>query len=538
MTGIRGLQNPLAVLLAAFMFPLSTLLLLINYAYMLLVPQNNVRRHLLRTPGFIPRTILLTGINTPQGLRLARAFYETGHHVIGADYEPGRLLVPARFSTALRRFYRLESTFDENWAMMYVSALVDIIRKERVDVWINCANSGDSYVECQARQAIEQHTNCRGFALRMENAPHFLTQEAFLTYVESLGLPVPERRLVNSRDEVHQALNKTHGRRKYLLQSVGEDNLTADPTVTVLPRRTLSQTYNTIACMPIQKSKPWLLKQVTEGLKKHSTFAIVVNRTVMAFVAFHNTNYGSYEALDPKSSLAQSMLRFVQTFASKQDSDSTGHFGIDFCVEQHIDAAGVQEKIIPLGISCHAQHGVLFFDGLAGSAQLARSYLASISSEVHKTNGHLSRSRSSSILVNSQEFQNQDVAFPTGTTPGIYRFGPDLQQRCLASFARVLTFDITPTEFFKQFLTFLKHLLFWQEELYSFTDPMPFWWTYQIYIPLQHAFAMYMGIRGVSTPELLRPFSPRAVMIMDQDPQKHKSETWDRPKEQHRIVAA
>ncbi|EXJ81731.1 hypothetical protein A1O1_07796 [Capronia coronata CBS 617.96] len=494
MSTTEGLQYLLLVSCAASLLPLSTLFLLINYAYISSAPRNSARRHLISTPGFISRTILITGINSPQGLRLARAFHETGHNVVGADYEPGGLPMPARFSRSLRRFYRMDLQPEEKRVVSYIAALVQIITTERVDIWINCTRSADPFIEAQAREIIEQDTNCRSFGLSMADAPYFATRDAFLMHTKSLGLPVLETYLVRSRDEVHRVLHNSQRRRRYLLQSLNPDGIPAESSRTMLPRKTPSQTYNTVARIPIQKAKPWRLEQITEGLKRYSSFAIIVERNVMAFVASYPTGTGGAQVLDSKSALNQSMLMFMQTFASKQRPGFSAHLGVDFCVEEHANVSGVLENIFPVSVSVHAQAGLLFFQGAAGSAQLTRAYLASLPSRA-KDDGD---QQLGSITVVKQDSSNAEVAMPSANTSGIYCFGQELLQLCLTPLLGVLTREKSLIEWFGTLQLFLRHLLFCRDNEYSFEDPVPFWWAYQVYIPLQLLMTLYMSIRGSS----------------------------------------
>ena len=46
-----------------------------------------------------------------KGLRIARAFYQAGHRVIGADFEPYSIPVSGRVSKALANFYISETWF-------------------------------------------------------------------------------------------------------------------------------------------------------------------------------------------------------------------------------------------------------------------------------------------------------------------------------------------------------------------------------------------------------------------------------------------
>lgn len=76
------------VLFVAFScLPISILLLLANCFLLFLNSPRSYRRRISSTSEFHPRRVLITGIDTPQGLRIARAFHETGHHVLGIGHQ-------------------------------------------------------------------------------------------------------------------------------------------------------------------------------------------------------------------------------------------------------------------------------------------------------------------------------------------------------------------------------------------------------------------------------------------------------------------
>jgi hypothetical protein len=46
-------------------------------------------------------------------------------------------------------------------------------------------------------------------------------------------------------------------------------------------------------------------------------------------------------------------------------------------------------------------------------------------------------------------------------------------------------------------LSLLQHLSLWQDEIFNFQDPLPFWWSYQVYIPLR----LLIGMAGKAQTE-------------------------------------
>ncbi|KIX96303.1 uncharacterized protein Z520_08081 [Fonsecaea multimorphosa CBS 102226] len=478
---MESIQYVFFAFVAASCVPVSTLLLIFNLLWLSLSPWTSIHQRLKRVPGFRSRTIFITGVNTPHGLRLARAFHSTGHKVIGADHEPDGFPIHVRFSKALSRFYRLPPKSDDSREVAYIESLVRIIDQEHAELWINCTSSVDPSTEAQARSVIEQRNKCQCFALRINDVPYFATREAFLLYTASQGLPVPETYHVKSRDEVHNVLNKARGRRKYLLQSLDQNGVYANSARTVLPRRTLSQTYNTVSQMAITSTVPWKLEQDVNELERYHTFAIIVKGSLRAFVASRLIHPGCYQLLEPKSALNMSMLRFVHTFARNQGHDFTTHLGIDFCVEEQFTESGVAQIILPVQVSIQAQAAAQLFQGLSGSVQLSRAYLDCLN--VNGVNAEKQMTKSGPAAI--QHSPHDDIAMPDSKISGTYSFGQDLLQLFFEPLLKLITLRIGIIDYTRHLVHFLKHLVFWEDDLYNFQDPMPFWWSYQIYIPLR-----------------------------------------------------
>ncbi|KAI1612658.1 catechol O-methyltransferase, variant [Exophiala viscosa] len=499
----KNLQHLGFILLTLACIPLSTSFLVLNYICASVLSRNLVRRQPRKIKSrSLFKTVLLTGINTPQGLRLARAFHEDGHRVIGADYEPEGVPIPVRLSKALSKFHRLSSDSGETRALNYIKSLAQIIKQGRVDIWINCTSTSDPGLEGQARALIEKTTKCRCFALTMDDAVNFATRDTFLTMVKDMGLPVPEIYQVASRDEVHNVLHKSRGRRKYLLYSPGHPAVTVSSVRTLLPRRSLSQTYNALSLVPINKASSWRLEQITDDLPRYSTFSVIVEGLVTAFAASVVTQAGYYEAANPESALTKSMLHYMQTFAAKQGPDFNTHLGVDFCVEEQVTDRGIVQNILPVEIAVQSQTAMLLFQGMKGSDELCQAYLSSTSTRTKNDDGIQSE------FSFNKESLDSEVVMPSRNTSGVYSFGQDLLRLGYAPLIRLLTLHSTFVDVFNHWMLLLCHLVYWQDDAYDFQDPVPFWWSYQVYLPLR----LLMSIISGTIPEAA-PFSNGVVGV-------------------------
>jgi len=466
------IQQLFFVAVTLFFLPLSTVALILNYATLNLIPRNALRRRLRRSTQFQSRTILLTGVGTPQGLRLARAFYQTGHNVVGADFELWSIASHARCSKAISKFYRLHSG-GRHGGTPFIHDLLQIIQKERVDMWISCSDAVSPLEEARAKNIIENKTSCTCFVLGVKDAPHFQSRQQFLSFTKGLGLPIPERHQVKSRNEIHSVLNRAQGRRRYTLHAP-DGTYTTYPR-TLLPQRTVSQTYNEISRMKITQTTPWVLEQYIEGLEKYTTFGVVVQGCVKAFAASPLSESETYyQALPATSGRNRAMLRYVQNLARKLGPEFSGHLCIDFCIDERMTETGLESNILPIDCRIRAQASVLMFQGLNGSIDLARSYVAACAPMSNGT---------STVVGPPQPESEEDVALPVDSSSGVYYLGQDILQLLIKPVMQFSTFKIKLSLLTRQLLMLVNHIIFWREGMYALWDPLPFWWLYHVYIP-------------------------------------------------------
>jgi catechol O-methyltransferase len=168
--------------------PLSSSILAFSYTCSTAFPQNGLRREIRSSPRFQPKTILVTGVGTAKGLRIARAFYETGHKVIGADFEPLGVPSSGRFSRALSSFHHLRMPNASSGATLYMRDLIRIIEEEDVQLWLSCSGIVSSVDDGEARELVEHRTRCSTFQVDFETASKISDGDEFASYARSIGL--------------------------------------------------------------------------------------------------------------------------------------------------------------------------------------------------------------------------------------------------------------------------------------------------------------------------------------------------------------
>jgi hypothetical protein len=450
---------------APFWLPLSLWLLFLNHLLLFTVSAGdsfrNTRRRIFRHPNFRSRRILITGVSTSYGLRVARAFYETGHNVVGADQSTSRLPSPAYFSTALHGYYKLEKD-----PIHFAKQILRTVLLEEIDLWVDCSERIPASTLAHAQDVIEAKTTCVCFVAPEQLRNTLSTSRKFLEFSSSAGLHVPEVHTVRSRDEVHGLLNQAHGRKRYYLTSHGVPS-PANPR-TALPRRTLSQTYNEVSQLRIQHDSAWVLEQSTEGLPRYDTFAILVRGRVKALAVSQVVKPMTFQVVHD-SNLTRVMQSDVEKLAQHLGPDVSCHLRVVFCIEEKQTDDGVEHRLLPVDGGITPDYTALAFQGYAGSNALIQAYFG-VMPEVANTvpNG----------LSNGTSPPHPRIPQPSHTPVGVYSGANDtwLVSEALGQLAIGDTI--------LAYIELVTHVFFWYDVDFSFHDPLPCWYLWQVYVPL------------------------------------------------------
>ncbi len=468
-------QNLGLVLISLFFLPLSGFLLFVSYASSIFLSHEaSARRRIRSSPTFRPKTILVTGVGMSKGLMLARTFYLAGHNVIGADFQTHGIPVCGRFSKALRKFYPLSKPNENDGAALYINALLRIVQREHVDLWVSCSGVASAVEDGQAAEVLERRSDCKSIQFDVATTQTLHEKHTFIEQTRNLGLPVPETHNVTSRAAVHRVLHESpRTKKRYIMKSVGMDDA-ARGNMTILPRRTLSETYNHLSTIPISDSNPWVLQQYIPG-REYCTHALIIDNKVRAFVACPSLELlMHYEALPPDLPLSKAMLRFTQEFASRYPGKLTGHMSFDFLIEERVSEKGAEMGLVPIECNPRAHTAVVLFQGR--EEEMAEAYLRSRDSSM---NGH------AEVMNGDMESSRQ---MPEPVTPSVqpakyYWVGHDLVTLVLYPLLLVLLRNLAVQDFEKDCYKFVEHLLLLKDGTYELWDPLPFWWLYHVYWP-------------------------------------------------------
>lgn len=413
-----------------------------------------------------------------KGLALARAFYLAGHNVIGADFEPYGVPVCGRFSRSLQKFYALPKPNASDGSVYYINSLLRLVQRDRVDLWVSCSGVASAVEDGQAKEVLERRSDCRCIQFDLPTTQMLHEKDTFIAETMRLGLPVPETHNVTSRAAVHKVLHESpRTKKRYIMKSVGMDDASRGD-MTVLPRRTLSQTYDHLSKVPIAKDKPWVLQEFVKG-KEYCTHALIIDNKVQVFVACPSSELlMHYETLPPDSAVSKAMLRFTEEFVKRSGRDMTGHLSFDFLIEEKITEKGAQMGLVPIECNPRPHTAVVLFEGT--EKEMAEAYLGALKLDKQQL---LPRPNTNGYTNGETKETHQEEPVMPRTAARYYWIGHDLVELVLSPLLQLLLRQITLPVHLQGCTTFLEHLLLWRDGTYELWDPLPAWWLYQIYWP-------------------------------------------------------
>lgn len=485
---LHATQNAALIWLSLALLPFSSFVLACSYAVRFIFSSSALhsrnQNRSLPSHIFRPRTVLVTGVGMTKGLALARNFYQAGHNVIGADFEPALLPISSgRVSRSLKTFYRLHRPDGGRvGAQAYSNRLLEIIRRENVGIWVSCSGVASAVEDGYAKELIEELTPCKAIQFDVSTVERLHEKHNFIEYVRDLGLNVPDTYTVRSQKALMRVLNDNMAvGKKFVLKYIGtDDSVRGD--MTLLPLRTTEETEAHISKLSISDDRPWILQQYISG-REYCTHALVIAGQVKVFVACPSSELlMHYTALPPRSNLTQSMLRFTHEVAAAGGSSFSGHCSFDFLVDQSEERAAMREDgtdltIYPIECNPRAHTAVALFKN---TPEMSEAYMT---------------------LLDNKTFEagESDVRQPNGLAkqplfpiepPQVYWAGHDLVTRFLLPILSLILLQTTPSAIQERIFEVLKHSFLWYDGTFVLWDPLPAFWLYHIYWPTQFAIAL------------------------------------------------
>jgi predicted ATP-grasp superfamily ATP-dependent carboligase len=211
-----------------------------------------------------PKTILVSGGKMTKALQLARLFHRAGHRVILVESHK-YWLTGHRFSWNVDRFY----TLPKPDAKDYIDALLEIIQKEAVDIYVPVCSPVASYYDALAKEALSGY--CEVLHVDLDRVRQLDDKYQFSAIATSLNLSVPDSYCITDSEQVLDFDFSKHSQ-KYILKSILYDSVRR-LDLTQLPCDRPSETKAFVRDLPISKHNPWIMQAFIPGREycTHST---------------------------------------------------------------------------------------------------------------------------------------------------------------------------------------------------------------------------------------------------------------------------
>jgi hypothetical protein len=295
-----------------------------------------------------PRTVLISGGKMTKALQLARSFHAAGHRVILVEQAKYRF-TGHRFSRAVAAFH----TVPKPQSPDYAPALLDIVLREGVDVYVPVCSPAASLYDALAEPLLAPH--CEVLHAGAELIAVLDDKSAFMDLAASLGLPVPDSHRIASPEQVAD-FDFGPGD-EYVLKSIAYDPVHR-LDLTPLPRPTPQETAAFARSKPISAGNPWIMQAFVRG-QEYCTHGTVRDGELKVFCCCESSAFQiNYENAD-----VPEIRHWVEAFV--KPLNLTGQVSFDFLV----DAAG---RVFPIECNPRTHSAItMFYD----DPDLAAAYL-------------------------------------------------------------------------------------------------------------------------------------------------------------------
>jgi predicted ATP-grasp superfamily ATP-dependent carboligase len=261
-----------------------------------------------------PQTILISGGKMTKALQLARSFHRAGHRVILLETHK-YWLTGHRYSWAVDRFY----TVPNPQTAEYAQALLEIVQKEKVNVYVPVCSPIASYYDAAVQKVL--NTYCTVMHVNIDTLQRLDDKYEFATAAQSLGLKAPQSYKITDPQQVID-FDFTNFQRKYILKSIPYDSIRR-LDLTKLPCETPAKTAAFVRSLPISPNKPWVMQEYIPG-QEYCTHSTVRDGHLQLHCCCESSAFQvNYEHVDQPE-----MENWIRQFASSLSL--TGQISLDF----------------------------------------------------------------------------------------------------------------------------------------------------------------------------------------------------------------
>ncbi|MDJ1171752.1 ATP-grasp enzyme [Roseofilum sp. BLCC_M154] len=262
------------------------------------------------------QNILITGAKMSKSLQLARSFHQAGHRVFLLETHK-YWLSGNRFSNAIKGFYTVPNP-EQNWPE-YQQAVLEIVQKENIDIFIPVSSPTGSYYESMLKPILSPY--CEVFHFDLENTKLLDNKFTFIEKAKSLGLSVPKSFLMTHPKQILD-FDFVQDGSQYILKSIPYDSVRR-LDMTKLPLKSQADLEAFLKKLPISEDKPWIMQEFIQG-KEYCTHSTVRNGKIRLHCCCESSefqvNYYHVEEAE--------IYDWVQTFVN--GLNLTGQISFDF----------------------------------------------------------------------------------------------------------------------------------------------------------------------------------------------------------------
>lgn len=271
------------------------------------------RKPLSRSTSGAPKTVLISGGKMTKALQLARSFYTAGHRVVLVESKKYRL-TGHRFSRAVERFY----VVPECTSPGYARALLDIVLRENVDVYVPVCSPAASVPDAEARALLDEVCE----VVHADAATVRLVDDKveFSRIARSFGLRVPDSHRITDATQIDE-FDFPPGR-EYILKRIAY-NPVGRMDLTRLSAETRLRNGQFARSLGISADDPWILQEFMAG-REYCTHGTVRDGRLQVYGCCESSAFQiNYEHVDKPEILAW-VTRFADALGV------TGQLSFDF----------------------------------------------------------------------------------------------------------------------------------------------------------------------------------------------------------------
>ena len=262
------------------------------------------------------KNILIAGAKMTKCLQLARLFHAAGHRVFLMETHK-YWLSGHRFSRSVTGFYTVPAPQID--AEGYCQGILDIVKREKIDVFIPVSSPVASYYDSLAKKLIAPF--CEGINFDPEVTQLLDNKFTFIEKVRELGLSAPKSFLITDPEQVLNFDFATDGS-QYILKSIPYDSFHR-LDLTKLPLASREKMAQFLEDLPISPEKPWIMQEFIQGTE-YCTHSTVRKGVVRLHCCSHSSPFQvNYERVDNPE-----ILQWVREFVKALNL--TGQISFDF----------------------------------------------------------------------------------------------------------------------------------------------------------------------------------------------------------------